>query len=54
MLEINIYLININKYYLFIREIGENIYEFKNWAIANLQSEMQRRKKKEKKNRTNT
>ena len=49
MLEINI-----------IREIGKNIYDFKNWAIENPQSEMQRgkkngkKKKKQKKNRTNT
>ena len=46
MLEINI-----------IREIGKNIYDLKNWAIENPQSEMQRGKKNEtnkqtKKNRT--
>ena len=38
MLEINI-----------IREIGKNIYDFKNWAIENPQSEMQRGKKNGKK-----
>ena len=42
MLEINI-----------IREIGGKIYEVKNWAIENPQSEMQWEKKNEK-NKTNT
>ena len=38
MLEINI-----------IREIGKNIYDLKNWAIENPQSEMQRGEKNENK-----